>query len=87
MIFPVEGANLINPSTTESCLNLRFRQFSVTEKKFTEIAMLESSSKDLRYNQTLKVWKACSKTVIIYLGSADLFYAKMLTTKSDFTTM
>ena len=55
MIFPEEGANLINPSTTESCLNLRFRQFSVTEKKFTEIAMLESSSKDLRYNQTLKV--------------------------------
>ena len=61
--------------------------FRNRNKYITEIAMLESSGKDLRYNQTLKVWKACSKTVIIYLGSADLFYAKMLTTKSDFTTM
>ena len=32
MIFPRKGANLTNPSTTESCLNLRIRHFSVTEK-------------------------------------------------------
>ena len=47
------------------------------KKYITKRATLESSSKDLHINQTFKVWKTCSKTVIIYLRTIDLFYAKM----------
>ena len=36
--------------------------FHNRKKYITERVTLESSGKDLRYNQTLKVWKTCSKT-------------------------